>query len=155
MSPDLSSAASIVSFDSFSDLDTYPCHLQVPPTASESHDSELHSADLGAEHTSLLEGKTPSGSFVRHDEYFFKDGNVTFLVRGFRWFVYMTVLMSPQVGGTLYCVHRYFFSRDSVYFSSRFAKLDIRDHEALSSIISIGDVERDDFEALLSVLYPA
>jgi hypothetical protein len=63
--------------------------------------------------------------------------------------------MSPQVGGTLYCVHRYFFSRDSVYFSSRFAKLDIRDHEALSTIISIGDVERDDFEALLAVLYPA
>ncbi|KAH9012187.1 hypothetical protein EDB84DRAFT_1278736, partial [Lactarius hengduanensis] len=48
--------------------------------------------------------------------------------------------------GTLYCVHRYFFARDS---------LNIRDHEALPTIISIGDVERKDFEALLSVLYPA
>ena len=55
----------------------------------------------------------------------------------------------------LYCVHRYFFSRDSIYFSTRFAQLGIRDHEALPAIISIGDVERDDFEALLSVLYPA
>ena len=64
------------------------------------------------------------------------------------------VLTSPQVDGTLYCVHRYFFSRDSVYFSTRFAKLGIRDHEALPTIISIGDVERKDFEALLSVLYP-
>ncbi|KAH9067694.1 hypothetical protein EDB87DRAFT_1553020, partial [Lactarius vividus] len=64
-------------------------------------------------------------------------------------------LTSTQVDGTLYCVHRYFFSRDSVYFSKRFAQLDIRDHEALPTIISIGDIERKDFEALLSVLYPA
>ncbi|KAI9441575.1 hypothetical protein H4582DRAFT_1768827, partial [Lactarius indigo] len=75
---------------------------------------------------------------IQHDVYFFKDGNVTFLV-----------------DGTLYCVHRYFFARDSVYFSTRFARLDIRNHEALSTIISINDVERKDFEALLSVLYPA
>ncbi|KAI9429161.1 hypothetical protein H4582DRAFT_1801428, partial [Lactarius indigo] len=74
---------------------------------------------------------------IQHHAYFFKDGNVTFLI-----------------DGTLYCVHRYFFSRDSVYFSTRFAQLDIRDHEALPTIISLGDVERKDFEALLSVLYP-
>ncbi|KAF8270199.1 hypothetical protein EI94DRAFT_1571952 [Lactarius quietus] len=114
------------------------------PTASASA-AELHSTDLGAKHTSLLEGgKTPRSehaapddSFIRHDTYFFKDGNVTFLV-----------------GNTLYCVHRYFFSRDSDIFSTRFAKLDIRDHEALPTTISIDDVERNDFEALLSVLYP-
>ncbi|KAH9005692.1 hypothetical protein EDB83DRAFT_753461 [Lactarius deliciosus] len=52
--------------------------------------------------------------------YFFKDGNVTFLV-----------------GGTLYCVHRYFFSRDSVYFSTRFAQLGIRDHEPLPTIVTM------------------
>ncbi|KAH9174999.1 hypothetical protein EDB89DRAFT_1815788, partial [Lactarius sanguifluus] len=74
----------------------------------------------------------------RHDAYFFKDGNVTFLV-----------------DGTLYCVHRYFFSRDSVYFSTRFSQFDIQDHEALPTIIPIDDLERKDFEALLSVLYPA
>ncbi|KAH9005683.1 hypothetical protein EDB83DRAFT_2236995 [Lactarius deliciosus] len=144
-SPVLSSAASIVSFDStFSD--TYPSHPQTPPTASEA--PGLPGAGFGAKqtgHPGFSEGKIPRGgqaiaddSFIRHDTYFFKDGNVTFLV-----------------DGTLYCVHRYFFTRDSVYFSKRFAQLDMRDHEALPTIISIGDVERKDFEALLSVLYPA
>ncbi|KAI0002240.1 hypothetical protein BJV74DRAFT_818012 [Russula compacta] len=75
--------------------------------------------------------------FLRHDKYYFKDGNITFLV-----------------DGTLYCVHRYFFSRDSTYFSTRLGQLGVREHEALSIIISLGDVERNDFEALLSVLYP-
>ncbi|KAH8996882.1 hypothetical protein EDB92DRAFT_1842570 [Lactarius akahatsu] len=147
ISPVLSSATSIVSFDStFSD--TYPNQLQMSPTASEA--SGLPSADLEANHSSPVgcsEGtKTPGGrhvtppgdSFIRHDAYFFKDGNVTFLV-----------------GGTLYCVHRYFFSRDSVYFSTRFTQLGIRDYEPLPIIITIGDIERTDFEALLSVLYPA
>jgi hypothetical protein len=36
----------------------------------------------------------------------------------------------------------------------RFTQLGIRDHEALPIVISIGDVKRSDFEALLSVLYP-
>ena len=61
---------------------------------------------------------------------------------------------NAQVDGFLYCVHRYFFSRDSVYFSTRFAQLGIRDHEHSSTIISLGDVECKDFEAFLSVLYP-
>ena len=98
LSPVLSSAASIISFDStFSD--TYPSHSQMSPTASEA--LKLPSADLGARHTSLLgfsEGiksprgghATPDGSFIRHDAYFFKDGNVTILVRGLLCFVYLT-----------------------------------------------------------------
>ncbi|KAH9174998.1 hypothetical protein EDB89DRAFT_429834 [Lactarius sanguifluus] len=76
-------------------------------------------------------------SFLQYGKYFFKDGNVTFLVDGF-----------------LYCVHRYLFSHGSVYFSTRFAQLGVRDHEALSTIVSLGNVEREDFEAFLSVLYP-
>lgn len=88
MSPDLSSAASIVSFDSFSDLDGCSSHLQIPPTACEA--SGLHGADLGVEHTNLLGGKTPSGTFIKHDEYFFEDGNITFLVRDFWWFIHTT-----------------------------------------------------------------
>jgi len=64
------------------------------------------------------------------------------------------LLTGSQIDGTLYCVHRYFFSRDSVYFSTRFAQLGIRDHDALPTIISISDVKRNDFEAFLSVLYP-
>jgi hypothetical protein len=59
-----------------------------------------------------------------------------------------------QVDGTLYCVHRYFFSRDSEYFSARFAQLGIHDHEALPITISLGNIERKDFDAFLSILYP-
>ena len=54
----------------------------------------------------------------------------------------------------MYCVHRYFFSRDSTYFSTRFAQLDIRDHEPLLATISLGDIEGKDFDAFLSILYP-
>ena len=54
----------------------------------------------------------------------------------------------------LYCVHQYFFSRDSTYFSTRFAQLDIRDHEPLPTIISLGDIETKDFDTFLSILYP-
>ncbi|KAH9022414.1 hypothetical protein EDB84DRAFT_1252487, partial [Lactarius hengduanensis] len=125
---------------------TYPSHLQMSPITSEVRALP----EFGPEHTSphTSEGRkrllvrgghaTPDDSFIRHDVYFFKDGNITFLV-----------------DGTLYCVHRYFFSRDSVYFSTRFTRLGVCDHEALPTIISIGDVERNDFEALLSILYPA
>ncbi|KAH9022416.1 hypothetical protein EDB84DRAFT_498482 [Lactarius hengduanensis] len=117
------------------------------PTAPEA--AGLPSAESGAKHTNrpgssggreITRGvhTTPGGSPIKHDAYFFKDGNVTFLV-----------------DGTLYCVHRYFFSRDSVYFSTRFSQLDIQDHEALPTVIPIDDLKRKDFEALLSVLYPA
>jgi len=75
--------------------------------------------------------------FSRHDKYFFKDGNITFLINGF-----------------LYCVHHHLFSRDSEYFSTRFAQLGVRAHEALSTIVLLPDVECEDFEAFLSVLYP-
>jgi hypothetical protein len=160
ISPVLSSAASIVSFDStFSVSDTFPSHFQMSPSTS-----EAPGAQFGAYYTSLpdfpedgktpgVRNATPDDSFSRHDTYFFKDGNVTFLVRGLRRKA-PDMLTSPQIDGMLYCVHRYFFSRDSIYFATRFAQLDIRDHEALPTIISFGDVEHNDFEALLSVLYP-
>jgi BTB/POZ domain-containing protein len=92
-------------------------------------------------------------SFVQHDVYFFKDGNITFLVRD-SFVLCVQSTKKVQVDGTLYCVHRYFFSRDSDYYSTKFTQLDIRDHEPLSTIISLVDIERKDFEAFLSVLYP-
>ena len=64
------------------------------------------------------------------------------------------VLKKLQVNDVLYRVHRYLFSCDSEYFSTRFARLEVCDHEALSTIISLRDVECEDFEAFLSVLYP-
>ena len=69
------------------------------PTASEA--PGLPSAEFGTKLTSLpvfSEGRktprgghaTPDDSFIRHDAYFFKDGNITFLVRGLLCFVYPT-----------------------------------------------------------------
>ncbi|KAI9508020.1 hypothetical protein F5148DRAFT_980543 [Russula earlei] len=95
---------------------------------------------------SNLSGDRPNSSrlpkadtpFRRHHKYFFSDGNVTFLV-----------------DRTLYCVHRYFFSRDSAYFSTGLAQFDIRDHETLPTIISLDKIERNDFDAFLSVFYPS
>ena len=85
-----SRTAPIVSFGStFSD--TYPSHLQTSLTASEA--PGLPDAEIEDEHASVL-GLTSRGghatlddSFTRHDAYFFKDGNVTFLVSGILCFV--------------------------------------------------------------------
>ncbi|KAF8270196.1 hypothetical protein EI94DRAFT_1571929 [Lactarius quietus] len=76
-------------------------------------------------------------SFFQHSKYFFKDGNVTFLV-----------------DGILFCVHRYLFSHESSYFSAQFSQLGARDHEALSAIVPLVGVECKDFEPFLSILYP-
>ncbi|KAH9976128.1 hypothetical protein BGW80DRAFT_1291526 [Lactifluus volemus] len=141
--PPVSNRASVVSVDTIlSDSSAHERSFSTPE-ASRIADSRIKGAL-----TSLVIEPSGSGgrasahpetdpSFTKHEKYFFKDGNVTFLV-----------------DGSLYCVHRYFFSRDSVYFSTRFAQLDIRDHEALPTIISLGDIEREDFEAFLSVIYP-
>ncbi|KAH9032571.1 hypothetical protein EDB85DRAFT_1202041 [Lactarius pseudohatsudake] len=114
------------------------------PEASGAHTTEpaarpMSFLGVGTDGSETSDGsrRQSDGSFPQHSKYFFKDGNVTFLVDGF-----------------LFCVHRYFFFRDSVYFSTRFAQLGIRDHEASSTIVSLGDVECEDFEAFLSVLYP-
>ena len=117
------------------------------------------SDELGAKSTTLPGAGSSSSStdkyYPRHDSYFFQDGNITFLV-GKR----SVVLYAPgsikmlQVDGTLYCVHRYFFSRDSSYFSTKFTRLGVRDHESLPTIISLSNIERKDFEAFLSVIYP-
>jgi len=98
-----------------------------------------------------------STSFVRHHKYFFPDGNTTFLVRRFYHDdgVYrLLIVQAVQVEGTLYCIHRYFFSRDSAYFSTQFSQFYIHDHDVSHTIISLADIERKDFDAFLSILYP-
>ncbi|KAI0262149.1 hypothetical protein BC834DRAFT_399604 [Gloeopeniophorella convolvens] len=56
--------------------------------------------------TTSLASPSEEPAFTHHKTYFFEDGNVTFLV-----------------DNMLYCVHRYFFARDSTYFSTRLARL--------------------------------
>ena len=123
ISPVMSSAARIVSFDStFSD--TYPDNSQVPPSASKA--SGLPGAGLGAIHANTVgrseEGKTlrsgyttSDDSFIRHDSYFFDDGNVTFLVRGL---LCMYTQRTDQPAGWWYAV-----LRSSVLLFSRFGLL--------------------------------
>ena len=87
ISPVRSRSASIVTIDSILS-DTYEISLSVPeaPRAAESR-----ARAKGAMSCLMIEpggGKTPGGScpvvddpFLRHEKYFFKDGNITFLVR--------------------------------------------------------------------------
>ena len=157
LSPAVSSAASssVVPIESL--LSDQYTKSTITPEAWRARTTES-----GAGPASFLRGgsEPPDGShqqsddtFLQHAKYFFKDGNVTFLVRHAICHT-PPCTDRPQVDGILFCVHRYFFSRDSVYFSTRFAQLGVRDHEASSTIVSLGDVECKDFEAFLSVLYP-
>ncbi|KAF8504685.1 hypothetical protein F5888DRAFT_774304 [Russula emetica] len=142
ISPIISSASSIVSIDSvLPHKHTTTVQGASAPESSAKRMSSLSVEPSGSETltsaSTYQRADSTDDSFIRHHKYFFEDGNVTFLV-----------------DGTLYCVHRYFFSRDAVYFSTRFDQLGIRDHEALPITISLGNIERKDFEAFLSILYP-
>jgi hypothetical protein len=122
ISPVISSAASVISFDStFSD--PIPNHSQMSPTASEA--LGLPSDQFGPKYSSLPglseEGRIPRGghptlddSFVRHDAYYFKDGNVTFLVCGLPAFAY-PMCRADQGADRWYAV-----LRPSVLLFSRF-----------------------------------
>ncbi|KAI0002244.1 hypothetical protein BJV74DRAFT_43321 [Russula compacta] len=131
------SAVSVVAIDSISSPQNQPTMSQTAPEAPEPRTAGLEAEPGTISGISAGAEPTTDDSFLRHDTYFFKDGNITFMV-----------------DGTLYCVHRYFFSRDSAYFSTKFFQLGVRDHETLRTIVSLGDIERRDFEALLSVMYP-
>jgi hypothetical protein len=74
--PSAASVASVVSIDSlFSDPD------MISPTALETPVSHQPFAISGGSKMRGGVQLTPDGSFLRHDKYFFKDGNITFLVR--------------------------------------------------------------------------
>ncbi|KAA1470547.1 hypothetical protein DENSPDRAFT_705962 [Dentipellis sp. KUC8613] len=77
---------------------------------------------------------SPNEGYKNHERFYFEDGNVVFNVRG-----------------VLYCVHRYFFRRDSPYFRTLFERSTSTD----TAITLDDDVECSEFEAFLSILYPA
>jgi hypothetical protein len=89
VSPVLSSKPSIVSVNSIlpykRDSETFSV-LQEAPRAAQSWDKRMSSLiEPGGSETSSTYPRTDvagDGSFIRHDTYYFKDGNVTFLVRG-------------------------------------------------------------------------
>ncbi|KAI9459256.1 hypothetical protein BJY52DRAFT_390822 [Lactarius psammicola] len=105
ISPVRSSAASMVSFDStFSD--TYPTrsHSQMSLTTSEA--PGLPRTEFGTRYSILpafseekiprVGHATPDDSFIQHDAYFFKDGNVTFLTVRFTAYIDISFLAIPS-----------------------------------------------------------
>ncbi|KZP19786.1 hypothetical protein FIBSPDRAFT_862262 [Athelia psychrophila] len=71
---------------------------------------------------------------ARHSQYYFKDGNVVFLIEE-----------------TLYNVHRYFFERDSAHFRSVLESVEGVDEK---NPIVLPDVSCSDFDEFLAILYP-
>ncbi|KZP17916.1 hypothetical protein FIBSPDRAFT_659092, partial [Athelia psychrophila] len=71
---------------------------------------------------------------TRHSQYYFKDGNVAFLIEK-----------------TLYNVHRYFFERDSAHFCSILESVQGVDGK---NPIALPDVRCSDFDEFLAILYP-
>ncbi|KZP25612.1 hypothetical protein FIBSPDRAFT_1041252 [Athelia psychrophila] len=72
---------------------------------------------------------------TRHSQYYFKDGNVVFMVEE-----------------VLYHVHRYFFERDSAHFRSI---LESAQGCEETNPIALSDVNCSDFDEFLAILYPS
>ncbi|KZP22520.1 hypothetical protein FIBSPDRAFT_859569 [Athelia psychrophila] len=71
---------------------------------------------------------------TRHPQYYFKDGNVVFLIEE-----------------VLYNVHRYFFERDSTHFRSILESAQRSDEH---NPIVLPDIRCADFDEFLAILYP-
>ncbi|KZP05980.1 hypothetical protein FIBSPDRAFT_940208 [Athelia psychrophila] len=71
---------------------------------------------------------------TRHSQYYFKDGNIVFLIEE-----------------VLYNVHRYFFERDSAHFRSILGSVQGADEQ---NPIVLPDVSCNDFDEFLAILYP-
>ena len=89
VSPSLSKTPSMVSFDSTLSDNSETPDVQIAPHAAESRVKYASSQVIEPSGTRTCTSgimypgdSTTDGSFVRHHKYFFKDGNVTFLVRG-------------------------------------------------------------------------
>ncbi|KAI0302319.1 hypothetical protein B0F90DRAFT_205174 [Multifurca ochricompacta] len=101
VSPILSSTPSIVSVDSlFPEIYANSSSVPETPHPPDPRTKIMNSSGIQSGRSKTPASMSPTGddTFLRHGKYFFKDGNITFLV-----------------DGTLYCVHRYFFSRDSIF----------------------------------------
>ncbi|KZP08365.1 hypothetical protein FIBSPDRAFT_939052 [Athelia psychrophila] len=71
---------------------------------------------------------------TRHSQYYFKDGNVAFLIEE-----------------VLYNVHRYFFERDSAHYRSMLESVQGADEK---NPVVLPDVSCRDFDEFLAILYP-
>ena len=83
LSPPVSgvSAVSVVAIDSISVPQNPPTMSQATTEVPEPQPSGLEADAAGLAGSSAAASPTTDDSFPRHDTYFFKDGNITFLVR--------------------------------------------------------------------------
>ncbi|KAI9508389.1 hypothetical protein F5148DRAFT_1013693 [Russula earlei] len=89
-----------------------------------------------------LNAKTPQSNLadlppVHHNQYFFDDGNIAFLVEGI-----------------LYRLHRYLFCGHSNELKDRISWPSETEESSSPPIMPLADVKSADFDALLSILYP-
>ncbi|TFY71233.1 hypothetical protein EVG20_g1772 [Dentipellis fragilis] len=111
-----------------------PVSLSPPMVSS----SGLPTPAVEQENQSPRAGSEGGQTYERHQRFYFADGNVTFLV-----------------GDTLYRVHQYFFQRDSAHFANLLLGHPLSEAADASGPIALDDVECSEFDALLSILYPA
>ena len=84
ISPSLLKTPSMVSFDSILSDNSETPSLQGVPHVAESRVEYVTSQVIEPSETRTY---TSDGSFMQHQKYFFKDGNVTFLVRDVQRYV--------------------------------------------------------------------
>jgi hypothetical protein len=88
-----------------------------------------------------------------HPEYYLKDGDVTFHVRHNFLHVSLALIATcEQVQGTLFCVHRYFFERESQFFAKEFARAP-KEGTSDSTAFRLDEVNAADFAKFLWVWY--
>ncbi|KZP02521.1 hypothetical protein FIBSPDRAFT_969897 [Athelia psychrophila] len=113
-------------------LTSAPLDPSLVPFGSSHVSSPLSSNELNqpaVQVASKLEAKAK-----RHSQYYFKDGNVVFLIEE-----------------VLYNVHQYFFKRDSAHFRSILASVQ---GGGEPNPILLSDVSCSDFDEFLAILYP-
>ncbi|KZP28763.1 hypothetical protein FIBSPDRAFT_817188 [Athelia psychrophila] len=115
-------------------LTSAPPSPSLVPLGSSRAASTLVSNALELPATSGNIGLAANYKGTRHSQYYFKDGNVVFLI-----------------DDVLYNVHRYFFERDSAHFRSVLESVQGADEQ---NPIVLLDVRSTDFDEFLAILYP-
>jgi hypothetical protein len=100
--------------------------------------------------TMITQRDSLTGRIVCHDQFYFPNGDVTFLVSGGKHridFQGIIHILNQQFEGKLFRVHRYFFERDSLFFKEKLPSL--RDFE----LFPLEGVSSSDFALFLWVFY--
>ncbi|TFY66965.1 hypothetical protein EVG20_g4115 [Dentipellis fragilis] len=130
-------SVSSISFDDSEDFETFSETLD-SPSKMPVLVTNTNSAEKGSQTSVPVRDPPPAAAPKRkHARFYFEDANVTFLV-----------------GDVLYRVPKHFFRRDSSYFRTLFNENPGKGTDSAAPI-PLDGVECGEFDALLSILYPA